>query len=212
MKLKTSKILLITLFLGWTIYLCFRIHNLKQEIETLKQTTRMVPDTVFINKPFIPKSLYDQEIEPSRIQIFDNFKNTFAINNDSSKSSSPQVIEKSDSLVQFLLKKDQLSLSQFNKPTSTYSTREFRIDLENYDYNWYQGHLTQNQKKSLTRLTFKPYAYGKYRPVNTLFDIGSGISIKTTRFNYKLGINLFWYPNIQRDPGIDLEFSLSYNF
>ncbi len=118
-------------------------------------------------------------------------------------------VSKKDSLVQFTLDNNKLNISLFNKETDSYSTRMFNLDLGNYKYNWYEGQLTQ---KKIRRLSLSPYVYGKYRPFNQLFDIGTGLTIKTTNFNYKLGINAFHYPKFFSGIKADLEFSVTYNF
>lgn len=118
-------------------------------------------------------------------------------------------VSKKDSLVQFTLDNNKLNISLFNKETDSYSTRMFNLDLGNYKYNWYEGQLTQ---KKIRRLSLSPYVYGKYRPFNQLFDIGTGLTIKTTNFNYKLGVNAFCYPKYFSGIKADLEFSVTYNF
>lgn len=85
----------------------------------------------------------------------------------------------------------------------------FNMDLDKYKYNWYEGQLTQ---KRIRKLTLSPYVYGKYRVFNQMLDIGTGLSIKTTNFNYKLGINAFHYPKFFSGIKADLEFSVAYNF
>ena len=102
-----------------------------------------------------------------------------------------------------------MNLRLLNQQTGTYSTRLFNINLDKYNYNWYEGQLT---RKKVARLSLKPYVYGKYRPFNNLFDMGAGLSIKTKRFNYKLGVNTFYYPKIKSGIGTDIEFQITYNF
>ena len=118
-------------------------------------------------------------------------------------------ISREDSLVQFTLDKDQLNISLFNKENNSYSTHLFKLDLSKYKYNWYEGQLTQ---KKTRKLSINPYVYGKYRIFNQMLDIGTGFSIKTTNFNYKLGLNAFHYPKFFSGIKTDLEFSVTYNF
>lgn len=42
--------------------------------------------------------------------------------------------------------------------------------------------------------------------------MGAGLSIKTKRFNYKFGVNTFYYPKIKSGMGTDIEFQITYNF
>lgn len=204
--MKNLKNALFIVLLGFTIYLCFRNYKLSREVNSLEQAVNEIPDTVYKDKPFKPEKKYSEENEPDRILIYydDRQSNSFP----DSMLRQP-VISKQDSLVQIVLKKNQLNLSLLNQQTGTYSTRLFNINLDKYNYNWYEGQLT---RKKVARLSLNPYVYGKYRPFNNLFDIGAGLSIKTKRFNYKLGVNAFYYPKIESGIGTDIEFQITYNF
>jgi hypothetical protein len=203
--MKTFKKALFIVLLGFTIYLCFRNYKLSREVDSLEQAVNEIPDTVYTKKPFKPEKKYSEEKEPDRILVYDNGQSTLFPD---SIQRQP-IISKQDSLVQIVLKKNQLNLSLLNKETDTYSTRLFKIDLDKYNYNWYEGQLT---RKKVARLSLSPYVYGKYRPFNNLFDMGAGLSIKTKRFNYKLGVNTFYYPKIKSGMGTDIEFQITYNF
>ena len=203
--MKTFKNALFIVLLGFTIYLCFRNYKLSREVNSLEQAVNEIPDTVYTKKPFKPEKKYSEEKEPDRILVYDNGQSTLFPD---SIQRQP-IISKQDSLVQIVLKKNQLNLSLLNKETNTYSTRLFPIDLDKYNYNWYEGQLT---RKKVARLSLSPYVYGKYRPFNNLFDMGAGLSIKTKRFNYKFGVNTFYYPKIKSGIGTDIEFQITYNF
>ena len=109
-----------------------------------------------------------------------------------------------------LLYNSSHSLSFLNQNSGIYSSRLFNIDPNNYKYSWYNGKLTTQEIKSRIRLV--PYVYGKYRPFNNLWDLGTGISIETKRFNYKLGINSFYYPRYFSGIKTDLELVVTYKF
>lgn len=203
--MKTFKRALFIVLLGFTIYLCFRNYKLSREVNSLEQAVNEIPDTVYTKKPFKPEKKYSEEKEPDRILVYDNGQSTLFPD----PIQRQPIISKQDSLVQIVLKKNQLNLSLLNKETDTYSTRLFKIDLDKYNYNWYEGQLT---RKKVARLSLSPYVYGKYRPFNNLFDMGAGLSIKTKRFNYKLGVNTFYYPKIKSGMGTDIEFQITYNF
>lgn len=207
--MKKAKNIVTLILLGFTIYLCFRNYKLSREVNSLEQAISEIPDTVYKDKPFIPEKKYSEDIEPGRILIYNNRQSNLNDTLFSNPLLRQPVISKQDSLVQMVLKKNQLNLSLFNQQTGTYSTRLFNIDLDKYNYNWYEGQLT---RKKVARLSLKPYVYGKYRPFNNLFDMGAGLSIKTKRFNYKLGVNTFYYPKIKSGIGTDLEFQITYNF
>lgn len=203
--MKTFKRALFIVLLGFTIYLCFRNYKLSREVDSLELAVNEIPDTVYTEKPFKPEKKYSEKVEPGKILVHDNKQPTLFPD---SMLRQP-VISNQDSLVQIVLKKDKLNLSLFNKETNTYSTRLFPIDLDKYNYNWYEGQLT---RKKVARLSLSPYVYGKYRPFNNLFDMGAGLSIKTKRFNYKFGVNAFCYPKYFSGIKADLEFSIQYNF
>lgn len=213
---KTLKDVVFLLLLGFTIYLCFRNYKLNSYISQLPDSSVIgIPDTIKLKEEFKPKKPFSQLIEPSRILLYDFYRNsnrmTKSPSSDSTAVDSDNSVKVSnqDSLVQIVLKKDKLNLSLFNKETNTYSTRLFPIDLDKYNYNWYEGQLT---RKKVARLSLSPYVYGKYRPFNNLFDMGAGLSIKTKRFNYKFGVSTFYYPKIKSGIGTDIEFQITYNF
>lgn len=203
--MKKAKNIVTLILIGFTIYLCFRNYKLSREVNSLEQAVNEIPDTVYIKKPFKPEKKYSEKKEPDRILVYDREKSDSLLDN----SIRQPLISKQDSLVQIVLKKDKLNLSLLNKESNTYSTRLFPIDLDKYNYNWYEGQLT---RKKVARLSLSPYVYGKYRPFNNLFDMGAGLSIKTKRFNYKFGVNTFYYPKIKSGMGTDIEFQITYNF
>lgn len=203
--MKKLKWALFIVLLGFTIYLCFRNYKLTREVYSLNQAVNEIPDTVYTEKPFKPEKKYSEETQPGKILVYDNKKQSTLFPD----SIRQPVISKQDSLVQVVLKKNQLNLSFLNQQSGTYSTRLFNIDLDKYNYNWYEGQLT---RKKVARLSLSPYVYGKYRPFNNLFDMGAGLSIKTKRFNYKFGVNTFYYPKIKSGIGTDIEFQITYNF
>lgn len=203
--MKKLKIALVVFLLGFTIYLCFRNYKLTREVYSLNQAVNEIPDTVHLDKPFKPEKKYSEETQPGKILVYDNKKQSTLFPDPIRQP----VISKQDSLVQVVLKKNQLNLSFLNQQSGTYSTRLFNIDLDKYNYNWYEGQLT---RKKVAKLSLSPYVYGKYRPFNNLFDMGAGLSIKTKRFNYKFGVNTFYYPKIKSGIGTDIEFQITYNF
>lgn len=203
--MKKAKNIVTLILIGFTIYLCFRNYKLSREVNSLEQEVNEIPDTVYIKKPFKPEKKFSEKKEPDRILVYDREKSDSLPDNPIRQP----LISKQDSLVQLVLKRNKLNLSLLNKESNTYSTRSFQIDLNKYSYNWYEGQLTQ---KRIKRFSLNPYIYGKYRPFNNLLDMGVGISFKTKRFNYKLGVNAFYYPRFHSGIGTDLEFTVTYNF
>lgn len=205
--MKKLKVAMVVLLLGFTIYLCFRNYKLNQQLSMLpdKEVIQHT-DTIYLRKDFLPIS-YDNLLNPSRILLY-NFPHS-SVSQGLCSTDSAEISEK-DSLVQLVIDKNQLTLSFLNQNSGIYSSRLFNIDTNNYKYSWYNGKLTTQEIKSRIRLV--PYVYGKYRPFNNLWDLGTGISIETKRFNYKLGINSFYYPRYFSGIKTDLELVVIYKF
>lgn len=206
-KMKKLKVAMVVLLLGFTIHLCFRNYKLNQQLSMLPDKEIIQhTDTIYLRKDFLPIS-YDNLLNPSRILLY-NYQNwdkpIHTANNPDS------IISEKDSLVQLVIDKNQLTLSFLNQNSGIYSSRLFNIDTNNYKYSWYNGKLTTQEIKFRIRLV--PYVYGKYRPFNNLWDLGTGISIETKRFNYKLGINSFYYPRYFSGIKTDLELVVTYKF
>lgn len=209
-KMKKLKIAMVVLLLGFTIYLCFRNYKLNQQLSMLPDKEIIQhTDTIYLRKDFLPIS-YDNLLNPSRILLY-NYKNQLDSQPNITAGSSDSIISEKDSLVQLVIDKNQLTLSFLNQNSGIYSSRLFNIDPNNYKYSWYNGKLTTQEIKS-RRIRLVPYVYGKYRPFNNLWDLGTGISIETKRFNYKLGINSFYYPRYFSGIKTDLELVVTYKF
>lgn len=206
-KMKKLKIAMVVLLLGFTIYLCFRNYKLNQQLSMLPDKEIIQhTDTIYLRKDFLPIS-YDNLLNPSRILLYNSPHSS--VSQGLCSTDSAEISEK-DSLVQLVIDKNQLTLSFLNQNSGIYSSRLFNIDTNNYKYSWYNGKLTTQEIKSRIRLV--PYVYGKYRPFNNLLDLGTGISIETKRFNYKLGINSFYYPRYFSGIKTDLELVVTYKF
>ena len=209
-KMKKLKIAMVVLLLGFTIYLCFRNYKLNQQLSMLPDKEIIQhTDTIYLRKDFLPIS-YDNLLNPSRILLYNSPHSSVNQGLCSTDSAEIAEISEKDSLVQLVIDKNQLTLSFLNQNSGIYSSRLFNIDPNNYKYSWYNGKLTTQEIKSRIRLV--PYVYGKYRPFNNLWDLGTGISIETKRFNYKLGINSFYYPRYFSGIKTDLELVVTYKF
>lgn len=207
--MKKLKVAMIVFLLGFTIYLCFRNYKLNQQLSMLPDKEIIQhTDTIYLRKDFLPIS-YDNLLNPSRILLYNSPHSSVSQGLCSTDSAEIEISEK-DSLVQLVIDKNQLTLSFLNQNSGIYSSRLFNIDTNNYKYSWYNGKLTTQEIKSRIRLV--PYVYGKYRPFNNLWDLGTGISIETKRFNYKLGINSFYYPRYFSGIKTDLELVVTYKF
>lgn len=105
--MKKLKWALFIVLLGFTIYLCFRNYKLTREVYSLNQAVNEIPDTVHLDKPFKPEKKYSEETQPGKILVYDNKKQSTLFPD----SIRQPVISKQDSLVQVVLKKNQLNLS-----------------------------------------------------------------------------------------------------
>ena len=220
------KSLVILILLGISIYLCFRIWqgpgNNPKTINNLGK-----PDTVYLpSQEYSKVNPYRDENLPAQVLIYrnnghehqiipkgsDSMDSTDQINTLSPSSTTNPLISDPlifDSISQIILKNNQLELTTKNTLDSTYKIRKFKIDPSKYNYNWVDNKLTYKKRINLQLV---PYIKGSYRPFNKLTDLNAGISLETGKFNYNLGFNLFYYPNLSNKVGKDLEISITYKF
>ena len=192
--------ILALVFLGLTIVVCIRNYKLVSQMKEIESSSQK-SDTVYLTKEFKPVTQYKTSQIPNMVVYYSSSKDTVYSNN----HNSPEA----DSIVQILLDKEKLTLSFQNQVTGIPSSKVFDLDLGSFKYNWVDGNLT---KKKISSFSLKPYIYTQYRYFNNLLDFGGGISFKTKSFNYKLGVNTFYYPKFNSGISFDLEFNLEYNF
>ena len=192
--------ILALVFLGLTIVVCIRNYKLVSQMKEIESSSQK-SDTVYLTKEFKPVTQYRTSQIPNMVVYYSSSKDTVY----STQNNSPEA----DSIVQILLDKEKLTLSFQNQVTGIPSSKVFDLDLGSFKYNWVDGNLT---KKKISSFSLKPYIYTQYRYFNNLLDFGGGISFKTKSFNYKLGVNTFYYPKFNSGVGADLEFKLEYNF
>lgn len=202
---KISVTLLLLGLLGLTIYFWYQS---KHQPIIIHEETVYLTDTVYIKDTLNPTPPYPYDVKPKEILVYvtDTVERVI---NDTTIISQP-IFTDQDSLFQIILEASQLSLSMENTKTRIRTTRIYPINLEEYVYNWYQGKLSSEYIGK--GLKVKPYAYAKYRIFNNLWDLGTGISFKTKRLNYNLGINAFSYSKFDKNLGIDLEVGIKWNF
>lgn len=218
------KSLVILILLGISIYLCFRIwKGPGNNSITIPDTNK--PDTVYIPiQEYSKVKNFRDEHLPYEVLIYqdlskgyipkgsDSMDSTDRINTLSLSSTTNPLISDPlifDSISQIILKNNQLELTTKNTLDSTYKIRKFKIDPVKYNYNWVDNKLTYKKRINLQLV---PYIKGSYRPFNKLTDLNAGISLETGKFNYNLGFNLFYYPNLSNKVGKDLEISITYKF
>lgn len=218
------KSLVILILLGISIYLCFRIWQGPDNNPTTINNHGK-PDTVYLpSQEYSKVNHYRDEYLPYEVLIYqnpskgyipkgsDSMDSTDRINTLSPSSTTNPLISDPlifDSISQIILKNNQLELTTKNTLDSTYKIRKFKIDPSKYNYNWVDNKLTYKKRINLQLV---PYIKGSYRPFNKLTDLNAGISLETGKFNYNLGFNLFYYPNLSNKVGKDLEISITYKF
>lgn len=209
------------IFMALTI---FWLWNRNSELRGNLKNYKTKPDTVWYDKPFVPKVEYPDFNIPSlvflyqidtvqidRIEYKDNFITII-------KKDSTQVgymgefltnYPDSPKLLQILSESNKLSISTFNTDCSL-STVEYEVNYNRYSYNYLNGNLTSKKKPFLKR--FKPVAEYTLRPFNNLHDLDLGLKYNTTKFNYEAGLNLNYYPKWDNGIRADLYLKVQYNF
>lgn len=219
-----KKNLVILILLGISIYLCFRIwQGPGNNPITINNPGK--PDTVYLpSQKYSKVSNYRDEYLPYEVLIYQNPSKGYIPKGSDSRDSTDRtniLSQRStrnslepdpltfDSISQIILKNNQLELTTKNTRDSTYKIRKFKIDPSKYNYNWVDNKLTYKKRINLQLV---PYIKGSYRPFNKFTDLNAGISLETGKFNYNLGFNLFYYPNLSNKVGKDLEISITYKF
>lgn len=113
-----------------------------------------------------------------------------------------------DSVVQLLVDRKKLTLTTYNPTAQKFATDEYKLDFERFKYNW-QPHTGLTQKKN-PYFSIQPYVKVGYQPIHSVFDLGTGVSFKTGKLDYNLGISLNQDKRINSNPYFDVEVSLIY--
>ena len=115
--MKKWKDVLVLVLLGFTIYLCFRNYKLNSYISQLPDSSVIgISDTIKLKEKFKPQKPFSQLIEPSRILLYDFYRNsnrmTKSPSSDSTAVDSDHSVKvsKKDSLVQFTLDNNKLNI------------------------------------------------------------------------------------------------------
>ena len=88
--------------------------------------------------------------------------------------------------------------------------KHFNLDLYSYEYSYTGGNL--NYKRLPVYKRVKPYTELSYRPFHKFWDLSAGLSFETSKFNYRLGLNLFYCPYFNDKVGKDIKLSITYKF
>lgn len=180
----------------FTIQLCIQNYRLSKDLDKARDIENRIVhlyDTIYIPKPYELDRPHDVEEKPIKVVVFDQPTDTI--------STGSQVIS-------IDLQTDILKLSTL--VDSVCYDNYYNLDLYRYQYRYVNGEVSKSKVPLNRRLL--PYLELNYRLLNSNLDLSGGISFKTKNFNYKLGLNLYYYPNISREVKLDLAFGIVYNF
>ena len=113
-----------------------------------------------------------------------------------------------DSVVQFLVNRKNLTLTTYNHTANKFSTNEWDLDFDRYKYNWQPS--TGLTKEKNRYFSIQPYIQARYQPIHSVMNLGTGISFKTRKLDYNIGINLNHDKRLNKNLYLDLEVSVIY--
>lgn len=120
----------------------------------------------------------------------------------------PSFLRTNDSVVQFLVDGKNLTLTTYNPTAQKFATDEYKLDFERFRYNWQPSTgLTQEKNRYLS---IQPYVKAGYQPIHSVFDLGTGVSFKTRKLDYNLGISFNQDKRINPNLYFDVDISVIY--
>lgn len=220
-NLKRLVISVILIILTFTI---LRQYETIRELKSLstKQET-FIPDTVYKDSPpkIVKEYVYkevpttvtiykDREVPVDR--IISKTDTVFIYLKDSTKVSLNNkfltLYPDKPKLLQLLLDENSLDFNLLSPNGTTYSL-DYKINTNQYYYNFNGTNLTFKKKPFIKR--FQPYTSYKFRLMNNYHDLSLGIKYKTSKFNYIMGVEGYYYPFADK-LGCDVFFELEYEF
>lgn len=114
-----------------------------------------------------------------------------------------------DSLVQVLFNRNYIKFTSYNKSADVYQTKDYSVDFERYKYNWTPNGLTRDKS---SHLYVQPFTSIRYNVFTKSLSITPGISFKTRRLDYNLGISLNRDPRLDRNIYTDIQVEVTYKF
>lgn len=221
---KIFKVIILLIFSSITIYLCFRNYKLKQEIlsYTKKYDELLVNTTTKTDTTILSSSQWDDRLNSlhkplptTEVPVKSEMtSNSFVRNNHMSQSPEKDTLTTTNyiahnggSQVSFSIDDNKLSI---HVPELGNQIDTYKINPGLSNYRFYNGVLTSKQKPFYQRLD--PYLEFSIRPLNQFYDLSSGVSFETSRFNYKVGLNLSYYPKFSPMVMKDVELKIIYKF
>ena len=198
--------------------------SLKYDLENSSMVHKV--DTVYKDSPYIPIELYKSTQLPKRVTIYKPPIVIPSIDTISIKTDTVKIYLRDSSTVSYNqsfltnytnqpkllgleLTDTKLNIDLFNPNGDTYS-QDYTINTNTYQYKFDGNSLTYKKKPLIKRLDFS-VSY-QFRPINNLHDLDLSIKYNTSKFNYVMGINGFYYPKYKNLPGWDLFFKVEYHF
>lgn len=164
-------------------------------IEVPKQITVWKYDTVFVDSiKLVKDTIVIYQDNGVKLDISTQFLTQYPYN---------------DKLISMVLSDKKLDLNLLSTNGNLYS-KNHAINTKLYTYNYINNDLTFKRKPFFQR--FSPVAQFTIRPFHNLYDIDLGLRYNTSKFNYELGLNSFYYPRINNSLGIDLYLRANYIF
>lgn len=214
-------ILLVLAMVGisWIIYKVTRI-----KFENKRNIGISKTDTIYISEIFTIPEPYEIVLNPAVIEIYKTDTtskyNEFSLREKDLVLFTPNHVDSvslskiylntlpfNPKLLHIDLTQNQLSLGLMDIEGNT--RRDiYPLDLSNYRYQWSNNQLTQ---KTIRRIKFEPTIGYQYRPLNNLHDMDLYLNLKTKGFNYKFGLNGFYYPKLHTNPSWDFVIGITYN-
>lgn len=228
MNNKLSYLIHWILIAGLTLALCFsvirshrsstseNVSSFESKTDTLSLSDRFLIDTdlKFDEKP---KTVYlwftDTLISEKLIEKISVVRDTVTLTlRDSSKldfnSGFLTQYPKNPKLLQADISNSSFRLSLLSTEGKTY-TEEFEIDPRFRNYR-YTDHLSSKRINFWKR--FEPFTQLTVKPFHSMLDLDFGVTYKTRKINYEIGISGFYYPQFQNPFGGDLFLRVRYHF
>lgn len=170
--------------------------------ETVSDHRTLPPDTVY-KVIEVPKK-FETPMIPSTVTLNPKKKS-------SQTSGGPGIDPMTDSLSAVELNRDHFKFT-FQDSLGQVSQLDYEIRPDKYKYIWVDGQLTASKLPWHKRLSLKPYVKANYRFLNNLVDVGAGVTLKYQHLGVSLGVSGFYYPNLQTNPGWDIDLGFKYEF
>lgn len=194
--MKTRILFIVTLILALgTIILCYKNFQLRKQVNSVSSLVEV--DTVYIDRLFKVSEPLKELSTPSKVKVYKGLVKP------KSTATSTQ-----DSIIQFEFNSSKLEVTSLHNSDSTVHTNTYKLDTDKYNYLFTNGILTKDKVKPKV----KPYTEVSYRPLNDMWDLKGGIYLNTSKIQYRLGINLGYYPNLSSKVQKDIEISIQYKF